>query len=109
MQQINCVFDNLSSLYAAYIPLVKDGGLFIRTQHSYELGTELSLVVNLMNEDELYHIDAKVVWITPVEAQASRFPGVGVQFINDRGSDLRSKIEIYLAEMLKSQQATDTV
>ncbi|USQ12900.1 PilZ domain-containing protein [Legionella lytica] len=109
MQQINCVFDNLSSLYAAYMPFVKGGGLFIRTQHLYELGSGLSLVVNLMNEDEFYYIDAKVVWITPVEAQASRFPGVGVQFINDHGCDLRSKIEIYLAEMLKSQQVTDTV
>ncbi|MFJ1267791.1 PilZ domain-containing protein [Legionella lytica] len=107
MQQIHCVFDNLSSLYTAYMPFVKGGGLFIGTQDSYELGTELRLVVNLMNEDELYHIDAKVVWITPLEAQASRFPGLGVQFIN--GSDLRTKIEIYLAEMLKSQQATDTV
>ncbi|MDR3501866.1 MAG: PilZ domain-containing protein [Legionella sp.] len=109
MQQINCVFDNLSSLYAAYMPFVKGGGLFIRTQHLYELGTELRLVVNLMSEDELYCIDAKVVWITPMEAQVSRFPGVGAQFINDHGCDLRSKIEIYLAEMLKSQQVTDTV
>jgi type IV pilus assembly protein PilZ len=109
MQQINCVFDNLSSLYAAYMPFVKGGGLFIRTQQHYELGTELSLVVNLMNEDEVYCVDAKVVWITPIEAQASRFPGIGVQFINDHGGDLSSKIEIYLAEMLKSQQVTDTI
>lgn len=91
------------------MPFIKGGGLFIRSQHHYELGAELSLVVNLMQEDELYCVDAKVVWITPMEAQASRFPGVGVQFINEHGCDLRSKIEIYLAEMLKSQQATDTI
>ncbi|CAM4495691.1 MAG: hypothetical protein LEGION0403_FIIPPAGN_00546 [Legionella sp.] len=109
MQQINCVFDNRSSLYAAYMPFIKGGGLFIRTQPLYKLGIELSLIINLMNEDELYCVDAKVVWITPIEAQASRFPGIGVQFINDHGSDLRSKIEVYLAEMLKSQQVTDTV
>ncbi|WP_058535290.1 PilZ domain-containing protein [Legionella saoudiensis] len=103
MQQINCIFDNLSSLHSAYMPFVKGGGLFIHTQHLYELGTELSLVVNLMNENKPYCVDVKVVWVTPLEAQSSQLPGVGLQLINEHGCDLRSKIEIYLTEILKSQ------
>lgn len=107
-QQIHCVFDNLSFLYSAYMPFVKGGGLFIRTNYPYLLGTELSLVVMLMDENTPYFIDGKIIWITPQMAQANRPSGIGVQFICEKSSYLRSQIEICLAEMLKSSQLTDT-
>lgn len=108
-QQIHCTFDNQSSLYLAYMPFIKGGGLFIRTHHLYQLGVVLSLSVKLMDEHEMYLVDGKIVWITPKGAQGNKLPGIGVQFIGENSRYLCNKIETYLAGMLKSIQLTDTI
>ena len=41
-----------SALYLAYMPFVKNGGLFIPTNSSYRLGDEVFMLLNLMGEDE---------------------------------------------------------
>ncbi|PWY56010.1 pilus assembly protein PilZ [Legionella qingyii] len=109
IQQINCSFINESALYMAYMPFVKGGGLFIRTNTNYELGSIVKLLIKLMDEDELYVVDGKIVWITPKGAQGNKVPGVGVQFIGENSRYLCNKIETYLAGMLKSSQLTDTM
>lgn len=109
MQQINCSFHNESELYAAYMPFVKGGGLFIRTNTNYLFGSVINLLIKLMDEDELYVVDGKVVWITPKGAQGNKVPGIGVQFIGENSRYLCNKIETYLAGMLKSSQLTDTI
>lgn len=107
--QVNCVFDNQASLYSAYMPFIKGGGLFIRTHHVYQLGTPVSLSIKLMDEEEPYLVDAKIVWITPKGAQGNKLPGVGVQFQGENSRYLCNKIETHLAGMLKSFQLTDTI
>ncbi len=109
MQQINCSFHTESELYAAYMPFVKGGGLFIRTNTNYLFGSVVNLFIKLMDEDELYAVDGKVVWITPKGAQGNKVPGIGVQFIGENSRYLCNKIETYLAGMLKSSQLTDTI
>ncbi|WP_131794715.1 PilZ domain-containing protein [Fluoribacter gormanii] len=109
IQQISCSFINESALYMAYMPFVKGGGLFIRTNSNYEFGSIVKLLVKLMDEDEPYVVDGKVVWITPKGAQGNKVPGVGVQFIGENSRYLCNKIETYLAGMLKSSQLTDTM
>ena len=37
-------------LYAAYMPYIRQGGLFIPTQKQYQLGDEVFLLLNLMDE-----------------------------------------------------------
>jgi type IV pilus assembly protein PilZ len=91
------------------MPFVKGGGLFIRTQHSQQMGALVNLFIKLMAEDEPYEVCARVIWITPKGAQDNKSSGIGVQFISDNGRDLCSKIESYLAEMIKSSQLTDTM
>ena len=39
-----------SVLYAAYMPFIKNGGLFIPTNKSYKLGDEVFMLLNLMDE-----------------------------------------------------------
>ncbi|WP_082650837.1 PilZ domain-containing protein [Legionella steigerwaltii] len=109
IQQINCSFLSESTLYAAYMPFVKGGGLFIRTKTNYLFGSVVKLSIKLMDEDELYVVDGKVIWITPKGAQGNKVPGVGVQFIDENSRNLCNKIETYLAGMLKSSQLTDTI
>jgi len=41
-----------SALYAAYMPFVKNGGLFIPTNKSYQLGDEVFMLLSLMGEAE---------------------------------------------------------
>lgn len=106
---INCSFSSEASLYLAYMPFVKGGGLFIRTNHIYSLDDVVDLSVNLINEQEPYLVSGKVVWITPRGAQGNKPPGIGVQFTGENSRYLCNKIETYLAGMLKSTQMTDTI
>lgn len=107
--QINCVFKSQSALHAAYMPFVKGGGLFIRTDNILPLETNVHVSVTLMEELDPYLVEGKVVWITPKGAQDNKPPGIGIQFLHENGKYLSSKIENYLAGMLKSSTHTDTI
>lgn len=95
-------------LYAAYMPFIRNGGLFIPTKKEYELGDEVFMLLNLMDEAERIPVAGKVVWMTPKGAQGTRAAGVGVQF-NDQDDVARNKIETYLAGALQSDRTTHTM
>jgi len=95
-------------LYAAYMPFIQNGGLFIPTKKDYELGDEVFMLLNLMDEAEKIPVAGKVIWITPKGAQGNRAAGIGVQF-NDQDDVARSKIETYLAGALQSDRHTHTM
>lgn len=97
-----------SVLYAAYMPFIKNGGLFIPTSKEYELGDEVSMLLNLMDDIDKIPVTGKVAWITPRGAQGNRAAGVGVQF-NDDGVYARNRIETYLTGALKSERPTHTM
>ncbi|SDK15949.1 PilZ domain-containing protein [Microbulbifer yueqingensis] len=97
-----------SVLYAAYMPFVKNGGLFLKTDKPYNLGDEVFLLLNLMDEPDKVPVACKVVWITPAGAQGNRSPGVGLQF-TDKDNLAQSKIETYLAGSLESSRPTHTL
>lgn len=95
-------------LYAAYMPFVKHGGLFIPTNKSYDLGDEVFMLLNLMDEPEKIPVAGKVVWITPKGAQGNRAAGIGVQFSGE--DDIaHKKIETYLAGSIDSDRPTHTM
>jgi len=98
-----------AALYAAYMPFVKNGGLFIPTDKDYELGDEVFMLLTLMEEAEKIPIAGKVVWITPGEAQSNRSAGIGVQFNDQDGGVARDKIESYLAGTLEAERPTHTM
>lgn len=94
-------------LYAAFMPFVKGGGLFIPTNKTYNLGDEVFLLLNLMEEVEKIPVAGKVIWITPKGAQGNRAQGIGVQFTGDETA--KNKIETYLAGALQSDRPTHTM
>ncbi len=96
-------------LYAAYMPFIKQGGIFIPTHHSYQLGDEFLMILHLMNETEDFRVSGKVIWITPRGSQGNRTAGVGVQFQGEEGVIVRNKIETYLAGTLTSGRPTHTM
>ncbi|TPW12742.1 MAG: type IV pilus assembly protein PilZ [Halothiobacillaceae bacterium] len=98
------------ALYAAYMPFIKQGGLFIPTNKNYKLGDEVFLLLKLMEEAEKMPVVGKVVWKTPQAAQGNRVTGIGVQFSGDAdGIAARNKIENYLAGSSTSDRLTHTM
>ena len=96
-------------LYAAYMPFVRNGGLFIPTKKEYELGDEVFMLLNLMGEDEKLPVAGRVIWMTPKGAQGKRTAGIGVQFSEQDRGTTQKKIESYLAGALGGDKQTHTM
>lgn len=97
------------SLYASYIPFVKNGGLFIPTNKKFKLGEEVFLLLTLMEESERIPVAGQVVWITPRSAQGNRTSGVGVQFSSQDNGETKAKIEALLGGALQADRPTHTM
>lgn len=98
-----------NALYAAYMPFVTNGGLFIPTSREYKMGQEVFMLLNLMEETERLPIAGKIIWKTPHGAEGNRAAGIGVQFSDQDGGMARNKIETYLAGALGSDRSTHTM
>ena len=99
-----------SALFAAYMPFVKGGGLFIPTNKSYKMGEEVFMLLTLMEDPAKLPVSGKVVWISPAGAHGGRTQGVGVQFAaNESGKMALNKIEGLLGGSLKSTRPTHTM
>ncbi len=98
-----------AALYAAYMPFVKGGGLFIPTNKHYNMGDEVFMLLSLVDDPVKLKVVGHVVWITSV-AQSNRPQGIGVQFSEkDGGHEARNKIENILGSALKSTRPTHTM
>lgn len=95
-------------LYSAYMPFINNGGLFVPTNKSYQLGDEVFMLLTLMDEPEKIPISGRVVWVTPRGAQGNRTAGIGVQF-SEQDAVANSKIENHLAGSLQSDRPTHTM
>ncbi len=95
-------------LYAAYMPFLRNGGLFVPTNKTYHIGDEVFMLLSLMDEPEKIPIAGKVVWITPPGAQGNRQAGIGVQF-SEQDAAANAKIENHLGGMLNAERPTHTL
>src|SRR4030095_3990679 len=92
-----------AALYAAYMPFLRGGGIFIPTSRPYALGEEVFMLLSLMDDPNKIAVQGKVVWITPEGVQGNRTQGIGVQFTqDDTGFNAKSTIEKILGESLAS-------
>jgi type IV pilus assembly protein PilZ len=98
-----------SALYLAYMPFIRNGGLFIPTSSPYQLGDEVFMLLNLMGEEEKIPVAGNVVWLTPKGAQGKRAAGIGVQFSEQDNGATRQKIDNYLAGALGGEKPTHTL
>ena len=99
-----------AALYAAYMPFLRGGGIFIPTSRSYALGEEVFMLLSLMDDPNKIAVQGKVVWITPEGVQGNRTQGIGVQFTQDEtGANAKSTIEKILGESLASTRTTHTM
>lgn len=99
-----------AALYAAYIPLFIEGGVFIPSVRGYKLGDDVYVLLTLPNDIQRYPVAGKVAWVTPARASGNRTQGVGVRFPNDEKSRLlKIKIEEILGAHLASDRPTQTI
>lgn len=107
---IQLVFKERGALYAAYMPALTDGGLFVPTQRECQLGDDMYLLVSLPDDPQRYPVAGKVAWITPPNASGGRTQGVGVRFPNDEKTRaLKLRIEESLGSSLASAKPTQTL
>ena len=98
-----------AALYAAYMPFLKNGGMFVPTTKPYKLGDEIYLILSLMDDANKYPIAGKVAWITPAGAN-NKAQGIGVHFPADEtGQRAKLRIEEILGAALRSSRATHTL
>ena len=99
-----------AALYAAYIPLFEDGGIFIPTARDYRLGDDVYVLLSLPDDPQRYPVAGKVAWVTPARASGNRTQGVGIRFPSDEKSRLlKLKIEEILGSHLASERPTQTI
>jgi len=98
------------ALYAAYIPLFAEGGIFVPSAREYKLGMDVYVLLTLPDDPQRYPIAGKVAWITPPGAASSRTQGIGIRFPADEKSRrLKLRIEEILGAHLASDRPTQTV
>jgi type IV pilus assembly protein PilZ len=107
---ISLKIKDAASLYNAYMPFLRNGGLFAPTAQPYALGDEVVLLVSLADESERLSVVGKVVWICPPGAQGNRTAGIGIHFNDSPDAEVaRQRIENTLAGVLNSERPTHTM
>lgn len=107
---IQLVFREKGALYAAYVPLFADGGLFVPSTREYQLGDDIYLLLSLPGDPQRYPVAGKVGWITPANTPGGRTQGVGVRFPSDEKTRvLKIKIEELLGTSISSSKPTQTI
>jgi type IV pilus assembly protein PilZ len=107
---IQLVFREKGALYAAYMPMFSEGGIFVPTTRDYKLGEDIYLLLSLPDDPQRYPVAGKVGWITPANASGGRTQGVGVRFPADEKSRaLRQRIDETLGTSLSSAKPTQTI
>jgi type IV pilus assembly protein PilZ len=99
-----------AALYAAYMPFLAHGGIFVPTSKQCRLGDDIYLILSLMDDASKYPIAGKVVWISPAAANSGKAQGIGVHFPADEsGQRLKLRIEEILGAAIGSSRATHTL
>jgi type IV pilus assembly protein PilZ len=99
-----------TALYAAYMPFLKNGGIFVPTTRPHQMGEQVYMLLSLMDGPVKIPLSGTVIWVTPAGAQGSRQQGIGVHFDNSEAAqEVRKKIEGILGNALKSTRQTHTM
>ena len=54
-----------ASLFKAYMPFVKGGGIFVPTARAHKMGEEVFVLLQLLEQREPIPVAAKVIWVSP--------------------------------------------
>ncbi len=104
------VIRSKSALYAAWMPLLKHGGIFLPSNRSHSLGEEVLILLTLLDDPNKIPLQGSVAWINPAHSAGNRPQGIGVQLHDGEvARELRKKVEGLLAGALQSSRPTHTI
>jgi type IV pilus assembly protein PilZ len=104
------VIRSKAALYAAWMPVLRGGGLFVPSNREHRLGDEALILLTLLEESVRIPIHGKVAWINPPHAANNRPQGIGVQLPDDEPCrELKRKVEGLLGGALQSSRPTLTL
>ena len=104
------VIRSKAALYAAWIPLLKGGGIFLPSNRSHQLGEEVLILLSLLDDPNKIPLQGNVAWINPAHGTGNRPQGIGVQLFDSEATrELRKKVEGLLAGALQSSRPTHTI
>jgi type IV pilus assembly protein PilZ len=112
-QPLLCSYPNVESLHQAYMPFVRNGGVFIRfsatlSPEDVQMGQTLTLSIQLPQSSSSITIEGQVVWLTPPGAKSNKPPGVGVMWVGETALKLKQDVETLLGPLMTSDKLTDT-
>lgn len=100
MNVIKLNYNDKNELANSYVKYFCNGGIFIRSNHEYDFGQELFLLISILNEDILLAVSGTVCWYSPKDIELGAYYQVGVQFNNDKvGNFARETIENLLTKI----------
>jgi type IV pilus assembly protein PilZ len=104
------VIRSKSALYAAWMPLLKGGGIFLPSSRNHALGEEVLVLLSMLDDPNKIPLQGHVAWINPAHNAGNRPQGIGVQ-LNDSevARELKKKVEGLLAGALQSSRPTHTI
>jgi type IV pilus assembly protein PilZ len=104
------VIRSKAALYAAWIPLLRGGGIFVPSTREHRLGEEVMVLLSLLDDSTRIPIQGHVAWVNPAHAASNRPQGFGVQLPdNETCRELRKRVEGLLAGALQSSRPTHTL
>jgi type IV pilus assembly protein PilZ len=104
------VIRSKAALYAAWIPLLRGGGIFLPSNRAHALGEEVLVLLSLLDDPNKIPLQGNVAWINPAHSAGNRPQGIGVQLQDSEvGRALRKKVEGLLAGALQSSRPTHTI
>ena len=99
-----------AALYAAWMPLLRGGGIFVPSNRDLKLGDEVLILLTLLEDTARIPVRGRVAWINPPHAANNRPQGIGVQLgDNDVCRGLRARVESLLGGALQSARPTLTM
>lgn len=97
------------ALYSSYMSFVKNGGVFVPTARTYELGDEVFMLLKIMDDTNMMPVKGSVVWVTSAGAQGNKTPGIGVQFDDEDDGKAKDSIERILITAIEGKRPTQTM
>ena len=99
-----------AALYAAWMPLLRGGGIFLPSSRSHMLGEEVLILLSLLDDPNKIPLQGHVAWINPAHSAGNRPQGIGVQLADSEvARELKKKVEGLLAGALQSSRPTHTI
>lgn len=104
------VIRSKAALYAAWIPLLRGGGIFLPSNRPHALGEEVLVLLSLLDDPNKIPLQGHVAWINPAHSAGNRPQGIGVQLADSEvARELKKKVEGLLAGALQSSRPTHTI